>query len=674
MANTLTVSGTTTLNQLDQFLKTGADRDQKILARQTRDGETVLYAKTKATTILDKLLGRTERRQERAREAVQSVFDRFKDANPRTGDVSRKGVDTLFRDVVSKTLNDTTKDAGITAGELRGLISATRTIMRDIPVGTGAQPTRLPAGPTLQSVGLPATAISTAADYLAAAASANADAEPIANVFGDRIAKEFQSRHDGAACEAFGLSDGVRLKSELKRSIVDALEAMQPAPTVSGDMVNDFVELAFNRAASQMLDDGVVAGTSTMVNHVKLPNVTLGGQEYKPTAFLGAGGFADVYEYTSVDDPADLVALKLTRNNDAKAIGEAATELDVHRTAYGDGSPQVIGLEGKVRLPDGRLGIAVEIAPNGDTYKMSELVRGAIDASPTQGSGKISQAEADIVRLTMLRDMAFGLKHLHDTQGITHYDFKSPNCFVGADGTIKVADFGLSLETDETTGLDKGGKVDNALFKAPELARAEDVRTRLKDFAKETYEAELQRETARIELLLPDAKDPVPRILARSVLEPRRAEIDDGMHSDRKMLFFDRKVDIWGMGASALHMFTGSMPLEDLALPFSFEEVEALRGFGANRLAEPLSEPDSDGKPKDGAIALKTGDAEIDKLLTSMLRPDPRDRASAADLLGMPVLNGKGVGGPEAKALIVALKSGDAAAIDQARQALSAVT
>lgn len=672
MANTLTITGATTLKQLDTFLKTEANADHKILARQNKDGETVLYAKTKATTILDTLLGRTARRQERAREAVQSVFDRFEQANPKAGNVSRRGADILF-EYVSKSLTDKAKGAGMTAGELRGLVSAAKTILRDIPAGTSTQAAQVPSGPTLQSVGLPGAAISTAADYLASAIKTKADAEPVANVLGDRIAREFQSRHgDAASCEAFGLSDGVTLKSELKRALAEALQAMQPAPAFSDDVMDEFVDKAFNRAASQMLDDGAVANTSTMIKNVKLPNITLGGQEYKPTGFLGQGGFADVYEYTSVDDAGDRIALKLTKDNDAKAIREAVTELDIHEAAYGDGSPQVIGLEGKVRLPDGRLGIAVEIAPNGNAYEMSDIVSGAIDASPTQGSGKISQAEANILRLTMLRDMALGLQHLHDGQGVTHYDFKSPNCFVGEDGTIKVADFGLSLETDETTGLGEAATIDNPFFKAPELARAEDVKGRIKGFAKDTYKAEMTRETARIATLLPNASNQVHTILARSVMETRRSEIDDDMRSDQSMLFFDRKVDIWGMGASAVRMFNGSMPLQHFS--FFYQAVEKLGTYGANRLNEPLSDPGADGNPTGNAIALKTGNAEIDKLLRAMLLPDPRDRASAAELLGMPVLNGRGVGSAEAKALMVALKSGDAAAIDRARQALSAVT
>ena len=667
MANTLTIRDTTTLAQLDAFLKTETNKDQKLLARHNSQGETVLYAKTKATTLLDRILGRTERRKERARESIEAVFTRFKEENPKQGKVGKDGSDALFHHV-GQVLNHKMQHGGVRAGDVREMARAAMTIARALPNGTAEQPL---TGPTLRSVGMKPNdpAILTAAQVLATGGKDDS----VVSTLGDKIASGFLGKHALIANrEKFALSDGSALKHQFKQALTAALDGIQPAPNVDEKRLDRILDLVFNRAAAKMLPDGAVDGTSTSVRisagkSADLPNITLGGEEYKPTRFLGAGGFGNVYEYASVKNPDEKIALKLTNESTGEAVKEAAKEIRIHQSAYGKGCDQVLGLEGKMRMPDGRIGIALEIAPNGDVHEMSELLGKSIDKATTPGAGKITQNEANLLRLSLLKDMVLGLDHLHRKQHVTHCDFKSPNCFIGTDGTVKVADFGLSLKEGAVTGLDKAVKVDNPFFKAPELLRSERVGDRIDDFAEETVRVEAKREVGKLRELLPLATDKVLQTLATSILEPRRMELKE----DRSMLFFDRKVDVWGMGASALHLFTGHSPVDHNS--FMAVAADELVAYGANRNNQPLSDPDKNGRPQNGAIGLKTGNQQIDTLLGRMLAPDARDRASPSQLLRDPAFKTKGVGSDEARALIVALKSGDPARISAARQALGRV-
>ena len=72
-------------------------------------------------------------------------------------------------------------------------------------------------------------------------------------------------------------------------------------------------------------------------------------------------------------------------------------------------------------------------------------------------------------KLRMLEDAANGLMFLH-SNGILHLDVKSMNMLVAEDGTIKIADFGLSKVKEETDQQDDGAMSAGSMpWMAPEL-------------------------------------------------------------------------------------------------------------------------------------------------------------------------------------------------------------
>ena len=99
---------------------------------------------------------------------------------------------------------------------------------------------------------------------------------------------------------------------------------------------------------------------------------------------------------------------------------------------------------------------------------------------------------------------------------------------------------------------------------------------------------------------------------------------------------------------------------------------KALIAFGTSGAAS-LSDPDGQGHPKDGAIGLKTGKPHVDSLLSWMLQGDADKRPTAKQVLAHHAFNRIGVGGPEAKQLLVALMHDDNTEIAKARQDLRRV-
>src|SRR5690606_26479671 len=80
MANELTIKQGTTPQQIENFLANEVNQDRKVLARHNERGELVLYEKPKASGLRDKLsafvdrvIGRTERRLERAADVVMKA-------------------------------------------------------------------------------------------------------------------------------------------------------------------------------------------------------------------------------------------------------------------------------------------------------------------------------------------------------------------------------------------------------------------------------------------------------------------------------------------------------------------------------------------------------------------------------------------------------------------------
>jgi serine/threonine protein kinase len=655
----LTVDGNTRLADLAKLTQNAADSNKTLRAKHNSQGDVVLYVKGGKSAFLDKITGRAERRQERAADVVRTLFvietNAMKDIKIGVGHLERYAQSSIAQK--------------LRAGDVRAIASNAGRVLDMLPARL-ARPDLRPevAGPSLGDLGLRADGEPRrAADDLARALQQNSTGKsfedlsaPFADALGDGIATVFKNK-PGTGQEdwnSFGRSGALKLREELKGAFTNTLA------TIDERQLETFVDRAVNRAVSQMLQDQVVPDTLKTVAGDKLPNVKIGDHEFTPTKLLGAGGFGKAFEYVNVSNPSEKIALKLplvaegdSATQRAEKTADFAKEAVMHKSAQGEGSKHVLGIKSDIRFPDGRLAIAMEIAPHGDAQQLSDLVRDKVK------DGSLSNDVANLLRLTMIQDMALGLQHLAD-QNVLHLDFKAPNCFVGEDGTIKVADFGGSKNSRYADTADMA-PVRNPYWLAPEVvAGRQDIEIVTALGNPELQEARNQAK-ATIKDLLPNATDDTLIKLSRTVVQPKADEWAAVGDSLSRIRFLDGAADVWGLGSSALEMFTGKLAAERVFK----SDTEALLGKFAGSGELPLIDQRAIGVHR-GVVGLKTGDGGIDALLTGLLQSKPEARSKPVDVLASQVFDRPGVGSTEAKALLVAIKSGND---DKIRNALDAL-
>ncbi|MGQ3277905.1 MAG: hypothetical protein ACT6WE_15270, partial [Shinella sp.] len=365
MAN-ITVDANTRLYKLQALTSHEGDATKTLRAKHNECGDLVLYVKEGKSSFLDKALGRAERRENRAAEAVKTIFSNemnaLKDAK-----IGVRTLGNVAQDAIGQTVR--TGDIGALASNVRKVVDMLPPRLAKPDAQSG-----IAAGLSMRDLGVNAADLS----------------DPSADGLGDRIAAGFRNK-PGVGEEdlhAFGRSGATRLREELTAALTQERG--------SSDGIETFVDAAVNRAVSQMLPDRAVANSKATIDGYVLHNITIGGQEFAPAGLLGKGGFGVAFEYRNVDNPSQTIALKLplaqntaSIEDKAKAVDEFAKEAAMHRKAQGDGNEHVLGLKGEIRFPDGTLGLAMEIAPNGDAFKVSKSISEMVE------KGEMTKAESD---------------------------------------------------------------------------------------------------------------------------------------------------------------------------------------------------------------------------------------------------------------------------------------
>lgn len=240
--------------------------------------------------------------------------------------------------------------------------------------------------------------------------------------------------------------------------LIDALETSWP-PHDMRQPLADFVARAYGRALTQ-LSDRVDADGSVVVD----------GKTYARQSTLSANAFGRVELYQAEDGTR--IVLKTPLRNELhtleRQLQEARDEVLAHRAAQGDGEdgvhPLIIGFRGAMRGPDGLVRIALEYAPGGN---LNGLI-GRIDQAARRGD--ISPQTATLARITLLRDIVEGMRHVQEARGMLHLDLKPINFFIGEDGLAKVGDFGTARVGDSLHLARR--LVDNPRWQAPEMIRS----------------------------------------------------------------------------------------------------------------------------------------------------------------------------------------------------------
>jgi eukaryotic-like serine/threonine-protein kinase len=186
---------------------------------------------------------------------------------------------------------------------------------------------------------------------------------------------------------------------------------------------------------------------------------------YEIIRLLGRGGMGEVYEAEHVEH-ARRVALKvlttgLDSTEDRRRFlqeGRLAASVRHPNTVYIFGSEEIGGVPA----------IAMELLPGGTLKDRLER------------NGPLPVGEAIEVVLQVIAGLEAA-----QAGGILHRDIKPGNCFIDADGTVKVGDFGLSISTRSRSA---GADGDIGAFKGtPEYAAPEQIRGDALDVRTDIY-------------------------------------------------------------------------------------------------------------------------------------------------------------------------------------------
>jgi eukaryotic-like serine/threonine-protein kinase len=233
-----------------------------------------------------------------------------------------------------------------------------------------------------------------------------------------------------------------------------------------GNSLGNTVPLAaFTAAEVATLAPGAAPGAAR-------PDIqqTVGG--YRLLRALGAGGMGEVYE-AEESASGRRVALKIINADYADSSTEAVERFRQEgRLASMVTHPRCVFVLA-AQEEAGRPYIVMELMP-GKT--LHDLVK-------DQGPRPPEQAIAKIL------DVIDGLQAAHRLE-VIHRDVKPSNCFLEADGRVKVGDFGLAKSLTQTGNLTQTGAfVGTLLFASPEQIRGEaiDLRTDVYSVAATLY-------------------------------------------------------------------------------------------------------------------------------------------------------------------------------------------
>lgn len=210
------------------------------------------------------------------------------------------------------------------------------------------------------------------------------------------------------------------LSPELKEVIIDKLKSNTPSSSPE-----------FSLSAYSGTHSG--AGTETPPQAITLaafegkvdPSFFLDPERIDCGGCIGAGGGSTVFlgTYHPLGGKQKAVALKKLDRGTPR-IKDVAEEVGLLSKLH---SKYLVGFDG-IYVEHSILVVCLEYCPAGDLARVLKELQGRL--TPVQCGH-------------WLLDMTAGIKYLHQ-HGFVHRDFKSRNCLVTVDGSLKVTDFGLS--------------------------------------------------------------------------------------------------------------------------------------------------------------------------------------------------------------------------------------
>jgi serine/threonine protein kinase len=680
---TVTSSHTPSLQQLEKFIADNKTSDaDKLRGRALKGGGYELYIDHKSSSVFERMTKVASKRNRAAEAGIKMIFDGFqKEAKSRKVDIRYDKLQDLRADINLRTKMDGSH--ALRAGNVETFASRLKQIgaKLGVPLDPQANPTTAPKEPPptpdqLVSRGVPLPfdrhVIMTVSDSVLKSANSG-DRKQAINAIATAIQTGIRAtKMNDEARYALAMSSGTNLKAQLGAEVAKYLTSH--GSTVP-DGLNALIDDAFRQFADGALGTRqtgtkeVDFGTPTAPNKVNLPVIEVNGTTYEPTnKILGEGGFGSVYLYR---DPGsgDTVAFKMIkppsdkRDSGAfeKVLGETINEVQIQRLGSTSGNENVLSVEGAVRLEGGAIGIALESAPHGSVFELAGGLAKTIGAGP----GQLTDKEAKVVQLTQVKSMAEGLRALHQ-KGIFHFDMKSPNCLIGADGKLKIIDYGKSRIANSLLLKDLPSGLDNPRYLAPEIHIARRVVETGKQGEIDKLSTSLRTITDALVPLAPSSDanevEAARKKLADNLAETLKSQFAQGA-LDQAQNRITQSADVWGIGNTLLEFVTGKQLLAHIS--FDTDVGDYLAKWASNPNSTAVSRNTKEGDPlPPTALCHSTGDPDFDDLLDRLLHPDPTQRS--LDLaLNHKAFQTKGVGDGAVDALMPALTAVCGAVIER---------
>lgn len=664
MVEKLKIDSSVTLQQVEQFIQKNKTSDQDKIRGRAITGGYEIYVDNKKSSFLDRVTGKAAERNKAAADGLNFVKKNFYDKCEASG--LKLNRNDFFADVTKRMSMDgkhsvRAGNAQTAFGELKqvGLKLGMPTNYTNItapqtapvlasPLQMGARGTPLPFDnvQTLRIAGL----AQKVAGPNATASDRQALVTAITNAI-DTSAKKLNLSPD--AMKALAMSSGETVKSLLSDAVAKHLATHGSTPPPDFEKALDEGFRKFADGVLNTKQSGTQQVTLTTGEKVTLPVIEIGGKRYEPTSTkLGEGGFGDVFLYKNPTDDKDVVAFKMIKNMDPsdkagfeEALGETISEIQIQQKANLSGSPHIAKIEGAVRLDGGGIGIAMESAPHGSMFELA----GNLSKVVGKGPGQLSQKEANVVRLTQIKQMLEGVKAFQ-SQGIIHFDLKSPNCLIGADGKLKIIDFGKARVTGSVKLEDLPAGLDNPRYVAPEVHKGKSEREAYKQSKLDDVATQLRTVTDSVVPLPvnPSQNDVDNAELVRQSLAERIAGALGPKFSEESIAQVSAtatgKVDNWGVGVALVELLSGKQILDweqfnvaEAIVAWQSDPTSTVVGGpnATNCLIRLTGDPNTDGPLTDpGMLALLNG----------LLHKDPAQRLSVDDALALPIFKTPGVG------------------------------
>ena len=381
-------------------------------------------------------------------------------------------------------------------------------------------------------------------------------------------------------------------------------------------------------------------GANVQVDHngqmKDLPKVQIGGNTYTPVKHLADGSFGGTFLYRNENnnndvkvvkiplDAIDADASKLLQDKKIQQKMQQFEQEVIQHANIGGGANRnagTVAMEGAFRLPNGAPCLIMEHMPNGTLADFGKGLRALELKDGDDPKGKIPTKLADLISLSLLKDVATGVDGMH-AQNLVDCDVKDENVMISADGHAKLCDFGELRNADDVEAHKLANT--NPRYASPQLLQVS-----------RAYQGDRVQVSTGLGNIIDNLQ--LSKEDKKKVREEMRNAIDQGYAMDAGQVDFDPFAnDIYGIGTIATKLFTGQNVRPDDHEKHNDEIANYVVGY-TNAV-----QPKNGNQLPDDALVAATGKRDVDNLLSGLLakpqgqRLDP-DGVLSHDALTKPI-------------------------------------